>query len=1290
MNKTVWFFLMTVHSLSNLCFICKKRPSLRGKNVCHGAPCKNKLRLGNLALSSKRSSSGDRSSLRFVKKRRFDQRSEPMEAEKCLFYDEVLEKMEDGITDPLFDQKFSPFDLEEDFDGILYDGSSDDDSVISSDDSESGAGDNTGVEEGVNNDMGISDDDQPGARGREAGVGVTGPTVVICCQNCKRSPYEPRRSESSLHSVMLSPVSVQRIHFRYAFSNMKKSEFGAEVEISLCQECSNYLQRENVGAKSQLDQEQAWPSYLYRLLRDENSSLSVFVWKFLPVEFRARWVHCFTQYQLNRPISLAKDITNSKSHFEKTMKSQQLGKIIKCVNQRLRPTVLCPWGCCDYVHSVGTMPLDTIVNRYFSPKEFDLIGSVNRMQYVESARGDYIREKSTDYPDLLSNQDWPVRPCMFLTNRRELVFSTCRNHNKGTKMKYFHIPRQPQPHILPSKMPDQLAHAVAVPRTVRSMRRSKYNTSYDTLRAHATYSGFDTSSVVDVGRTDFMSCLTEEKESLSLRGRHDIQFLLAELVASDKVSQSYADDLKRSAAKWYPSTGRLDNFGDGTFVTFEDSVILQKNLNADNIRSVKVPIPTSAPRRRRRAPTHVSLNYKMSWPRHIFWLHKNDGYGSRFPDIPLFKDNTLDSRLAWNTISILSFVPVLWGAVSESVTRSDTWHGHMLSASASIFFQHMKVQANMINGVNNPFRKGHSLKVIQQVLGKYGNAKFYSASSIETMFSCVPGVSVVRLNRGVRDCFARHYSSMSLTRKEHLKCVIITQVYGRGATYNNTERPPDDITVGGTVYELRYLFVSNTTTHSDWTGSVYARHGGELFPSWWKQDRCKLGRMTEVDGGVMPDVHMYWDCCVYVRKKVLTLAQLRDDYLTGIGGQTRATCEEHSVPLVVSPYSNRAKINNHGITHCCCEINAEGSSVPTVCLQKSCFQCPVIGCQASICKECYEVIPKGGNVAVGNPARDSTGTNDLLTTYDVTDNDNMVTNDGSGDAYSEIDDSRVAMSGILDVEELNDGSGVVVDEFYLGDAYDEYDDDDFVIPTTHAGEEPFVVTVNDQGIRLQDSVPAHIIMNQCGTLLTRHKTQLRGTLKQKFFLQRYAAVTRGKSLPLVYPEAMLYPSVFWKQGKDGASCIGAIPSSLLGMPQHANSFGIASFRDHARTRLTSSDCTSSTDTRYLSHLFDCVANTSLTGNDSRVVLARGFLDTGTPCGMRLKSEDDDFYTDSIDNRQCVHNLAASEKDSPSTLFLTFTCNQTETMGVAPIKRWIDSDAAIDRIVSITPRFTSDN
>ena len=124
--------------------------------------------------------------------------------------------------------------------------------------------------------------------------------------------------------------------------------------------------------------------------------------------------------------------------------------------------------------------------------------------------------------------------------------------------------------------------------------------------------------------------------------------------------------------------------------------------------------------------------------------------------------------------------------------------------------------------------------------------------------------------------------------------------------------------------------------------------------------------------------------------------------------------------------------------------------------------------------------------------------------------------------------------------------------------------------STNTGE--FILEVEGdemgrKGVLNDITINGHVLLDQCGCLLTRKKHMVKGNKKEKFFLQKLCATSTGTSVPLVYPEATLFPSIFWKSSKDSTSILGAIPSSLLS-EESAKSFGFASIPEHVRSRLT--------------------------------------------------------------------------------------------------------------------------
>ena len=55
-----------------------------------------------------------------------------------------------------------------------------------------------------------------------------------------------------------------------------------------------------------------------------------------------------------------KDLETCNEEF----KSQKLSYIADVCNQFLLPDVLCPWGCSEFIHKLGYVDLDTLIQQY--------------------------------------------------------------------------------------------------------------------------------------------------------------------------------------------------------------------------------------------------------------------------------------------------------------------------------------------------------------------------------------------------------------------------------------------------------------------------------------------------------------------------------------------------------------------------------------------------------------------------------------------------------------------------------------------------------------------------------------------------------------------------------------------------------------------------------------------------------------------------------------------------------------------------------------------------------------
>ena len=200
------------------------------------------------------------------------------------------------------------------------------------------------------------------------------------------------------------------------------------------------------------------------------------------------------------------------------------------------------------------------------------------------------------------------------------------------------------------------------------------------------------------------------------------------------------------------------------------------------------------------------------------------------------------------------------------------------------------------------------------------------------------------------------------------------------------------------------------------------------------------------------------------------------------------------------------------------------------------------------------------------------------------------------------------------------------------------------IPTTNAGQVAMEIEEQTKygGSFSNIKVSGHVLLNQCGTLLTRKKHQIKGSSAHHFFLQRICATKEFTCVPLVYPEGVLFPSIHWYTAPDKCSIVGSIPAPLL--TESIRKFGFASIPLHVRTRLTFASSTTSTDPRYCSHCYDMLTNLSANHEDTRLMLNRGLTVAGNDIGgLKLRGKEDSCLTNSVDNKQMVRNLCMSQK-----------------------------------------------
>ena len=506
--------------------------------------------------------------------------------------------------------------------------------------------------------------------------------------------------------------------------------------------------------------------------------------------------------------------------------------------------------------------------------------------------------------------------------------------------------------------------------------------------------------------------------------------------------------------------------------------------------------------------------------------------------------------------------------------------------------------------------------------------------------------------------------------------------------------------------EWKLRFMGGCNPHNRGDRFIVARHGS-IFSRWWRHT-YKNKPSQDFVREKLPDLHDFavyscmWEVGIYVRVKCMPVEECRDIMLRTMGSEPFMICNEHNIPLITAPYK----------TDLPCMLK---DSDTNKCSKSISWRCPVRDCASAVCKKHGEVVIDnkeivriGLQIPLSQPTLQNLDEQESSKCID----DNGIIND---DESVDLDDgTNLLFSAIIDeMENVYNNSAVCVEELQ-GDGKDEYSEknseenepsadfrDDLVTDAILDDNVPFVQSRDDEEdydetnfpIACSDEEPLTIrgdpsaisgccILNNVGSLLARKGSKLRGSMNEKFFLQRIASTTPGRVVPLVYPEAMLFPSLFWKDAKDDGAMLGAIPCGLMGHDATLRRFGIAGLHSHMYSRLTNPTFGTGADPRYICYAFDAMVNLSCRHEDVRVILHRGV--TGTSTGVRVMDSgpgnvtDKSFFdTDSVDSRPVVNKLAAAVSEKQATYFYTHTCNATEHFGVAPIRNWIESDEALE-------------
>lgn len=553
----------------------------------------------------------------------------------------------------------------------------------------------------------------------------------------------------------------------------------------------------------------------------------------------------------------------------------------------------------------------------------------------------------------------------------------------------------------------------------------------------------------------------------------------------------------------------------------------------------------------------ISLIFTPIWPDFLYPCQRMDVYGATFPPIPpltvkkIVDRQEIDTSVLmclWDTMALLSRVQKLWDLVVKDADFCSTkWEGWVLNFVCRKCFHSL---GSCMLSKNDPFKVSEigSTKAFYEKF----NASDENMQDIKVVFSKFNGRCLVFDldeegedidNINVMDC----HSIIIFESYENLGNLYDGSDFKK--IYNNFE------------FELRFISATweiesrrGGRIVRDWDGFVYSRHGGSKHKKWWFFSRHnKLS--VHVDGQF--DFRSQGKVTLaYVRCDVLSFEKYKKDFLSYIGGRNNIFCQIHHSPLIASTTRDLlcSRCGNKKEFYKCCTFNCK------ICLCKDCLN----SCDQRVPNYVSEDANVSTNDENGVRFHNNTrGDDDNVRTIEE-DDESISSSTVDGDENSEISFDDLFNDNFEDFLISADDPDLA-----YGDDHDYIAVDDEQIPTTNAAEEAFHIR-DEEGQRSINRVSGHVILNQCGSLLSRRDHEIKGSSKHQFFLQKIHSTTNGESIPLLYPESVLFPSIFSFEDPEGFPSVGCIPAPLL--CRSMEQLGFESIPQHSRTRLSTPFC----------------------------------------------------------------------------------------------------------------------
>lgn len=912
--------------------------------------------------------------------------------------------------------------------------------------------------------------------------------------------------------------------------------------------------------------------------------------------------------------------------------------------------------------------------------------------------------------------------CVRVTDKG-LLLCTCRFHDNGSSKLYVHVPHNPHGTI-PSPYSDQLTPAIFSPKPFRGMKAKYSSHTWQMRCVQGGFSGLSSFSLTTIPKWNIKSDIHANLESLYYLNRPDLKAFISTKYARDPLSVAPLGSLEYVPQ---PSPDRCDKaLAGATYVSLQQSLEvlhsmkhtvsamvrdldeddnddvneLQPQVMADGIQDDNhdefvindegvQPPELQHPEDRRR---------NVTWPLAYAMCQSIDSFGSSPCLINAFNGKFLP--LLWAFIRLLSFLPPLWKCVADcqplvvdneaqvvatqhikSYCAASLPLGRMFNLrqprnnrrqKPAVIQRLLKERASTVHGLIPDQDRDDACLYTSVLLArilhtlpytcvtyKCSRAAPVNADYVRQMLANSPHINAVRDCRVLCICTDARVSTARRTAPpEHIitceeskwELVAMLQVDGTSASpweHPEGERPAQGNARGG-------------AAERNWNATCYLRNEGP-HESWFKSCRRPM-TVLPVDHPVeerLWSIYKSWGCLIYVRTGGGYRLNAKLRYLQYTGGQRYLICHRHNVPLTIIPIFHGQQREK------CCYTDDTRNFV---CNRVGKWSCSEPACICALCS------------AHGKQLLEQATTNQQvfrIHSRPVDLNQPVLPQPllwHNGDELQNVDPLAALIQDQDDSDDDDEpqvGDGLLMDpdfDIMQDGVLDENDpiEQELHMPTTNAADIP-VMQESSSG------VSGHILLNKHFGLLRRPGHANYVGSKQAAFFQRMTARFAGASIPLLYPEGMLFPSIFWKSMADG-TVIGALPHCFWTNKTACKKAGFADLSAHIKTRLMDPTLLTSTDPRVIQFYFDALFNLQLSRSDTRIILSRGWehLSPDQSMYQTLQTEGRLPFGEA-DSRKRVNELAAEIAKEQPTYFYTHSCNQSEHFGVKPIFDWIDNN-----------------